>query len=380
MESNLKTQFPLSPRKFWKKMIEKAFTIGLVAVSVFALVWVGHLAAIDTAGDTSPVLVSFISALIAFLIPAGIYGLYVHFYIRMYYYSDDNEFLTIKKGVFAPTEIHVQYMKIQDVYVDQDILDRIMGLYDVHISSATYTSGIEAHIDGVEKKEADGLKHLLLGKIKGSSTSHHTTVAADAPAHVDAQHSTHKVHFSSPISSDVYGLSGNWWTSEIIKIFTGAIVTPLVISIWIYFQILDDGGFAPEDIGMMALIWIAIFVVFVVFRAGYLFLWKLHYKYDFGEEYIYIKEGVLSVSEKNMGYNTIQDVQIRQSFIDRIFGVADVVIENASPSSYTPHTGRHAAASSHGIVIEGLGVADARKVSDELKKVILSKRTHTKGV
>ena len=59
-----------------------------------------------------------------------------------------------------PAQIHVQYGKIQDVYVDQDLLDRILGIYDVHISSATYSSGIEAHIDGVDKVGAEGLKNL----------------------------------------------------------------------------------------------------------------------------------------------------------------------------------------------------------------------------
>lgn len=46
--------------------------------------------------------------------------------------------------------------------VDQDLLDRIFGLYDVHLSSATISSGFEAHIDGVEKPAADGLRQLLL--------------------------------------------------------------------------------------------------------------------------------------------------------------------------------------------------------------------------
>jgi len=40
-----------------------------------------------------------------------------------------------------------------------------MGLYDVHLSSATVSSGIEAHIDGVEKPAADGLRKIILEKV-----------------------------------------------------------------------------------------------------------------------------------------------------------------------------------------------------------------------
>ena len=93
------------------------------------------------------------------ILVAVLYGLYISAYIRRYYYDASEQFLTIQKGVFAPTEIHVPYGKIQDVYVDQDVLDRIMGLYDVHIASATATSGIEAHIDGVDTRVAENLKN-----------------------------------------------------------------------------------------------------------------------------------------------------------------------------------------------------------------------------
>lgn len=48
------------------------------------------------------------------------------------------------------------------MYVDQDIWDRIFGIYDVHLSSATISSGMEAHIDGLEKPAADGIRAVLL--------------------------------------------------------------------------------------------------------------------------------------------------------------------------------------------------------------------------
>jgi len=72
------------------------------------------------------------------------------------------DFIIIRKGPITPREINIPYERIQDVYVDQDIVDRILGLYDVHLSSATVSSGMQAHIDGVEKSAADGLRAFLL--------------------------------------------------------------------------------------------------------------------------------------------------------------------------------------------------------------------------
>ena len=84
----------------------------------------------------------------------------------VYFYDLTNDFIVIRKGVLTPKEINVPYERVQDIYKDQDILDRIFGLYDVHISSATISSGLSAHIDGVEKPAAEGLRDLLLKTVQ----------------------------------------------------------------------------------------------------------------------------------------------------------------------------------------------------------------------
>ncbi|MES2623396.1 MAG: PH domain-containing protein [Patescibacteria group bacterium] len=386
MQSNLKTQYPLSPKKLTKKMLASAIPFFILAMIIGIPGAMGIQALTSPGSDIMMTLIfGILGGLFAFAIIMFIYSLYIKYYIKTYYYSDDEDFLTIKKGVFAPTEIHVQYLKIQDVFVDQDILDRILGIYDVHISSATYSSGIEAHIDGVDKAGADGLKNLFLGKMKRSSNGSQSQQFVAAPTSVDqstdSTTSTNepvKAMFSSPISSSVYGLSSNWWVSELVKLAIGSVTTPFFITLWFVFRESDNmtSGFWKFAL----IIWFSVFVIFVIYRSLYLFLWKKHYTYNFGEEYIYMKVGVLSVSEKNMGYNTIQDVKVNQSFIDRIFGVADVIIENASPNIVMTSRNQEIPAGANGIVIEGLQLADAQKVAEEVKKVTLSKSTNTKGI
>ena len=87
-------------------------------------------------------------------------------YYQVYYYELTDDFITIRKRVFTPTEITIPYERIQDVNVDQDILDRAYGLYDVHLTSATVSSAMEAHIDGVEKEAAGGLRDKILNKLQ----------------------------------------------------------------------------------------------------------------------------------------------------------------------------------------------------------------------
>ena len=49
--------------------------------------------------------------------------------------------------------------------IRQDILDRLLGIYDVHISTATVSSGRAAHIDGVEKDCAEKVRKIILDRI-----------------------------------------------------------------------------------------------------------------------------------------------------------------------------------------------------------------------
>ena len=109
---------------------------------------------------------------------------YQRWYFMVYFYDFTSDFIQIKKGPITPREITIPYERIQDVYVDQDLLDRIFGLYDVHLSSATISSGMEAHIDGVEKQAAEGLRNILLQTIqqKISKNKNTDTHANNNPA------------------------------------------------------------------------------------------------------------------------------------------------------------------------------------------------------
>src|SRR3990167_7909338 len=88
--------------------------------------------------------------------------LYQRWYYAVYFYDLTPDYIVIKKGPITPVEVTIPYERVQDVYVDQDLFDRIFSLYDVHLSSATISSGMAAHIDGVEKESADGLRAQLL--------------------------------------------------------------------------------------------------------------------------------------------------------------------------------------------------------------------------
>ncbi len=171
--SPTREKFPLSENKIIKKTIGSI--LGLIlffgSISLFlifpVLLYIFYLFSSNTINSSIEIFFNLIWLYpVIFLIFIVIIYLYQKAYFAYYYYDITNDYIVIKKGVFAQEEITIPWEKIQDVYIDQDIGDRIFGLYDVHLSTATITSTISAHIDGLEKQAAYELKTVILEKVK----------------------------------------------------------------------------------------------------------------------------------------------------------------------------------------------------------------------
>jgi uncharacterized membrane protein YdbT with pleckstrin-like domain len=363
--NTFQSTYPLSSRKFWKKFLPSVLPIALFSALAGAFLGILLPRLFPTSlyplhqGVEALMSAMILSGGILFVLLLMVYAWYYKTYIRLYFYEGEENFLTIKKGVFAPREIHVQYQKVQDVYVDQDILDRIMGLYDVHIASATVASGVEAHIDGVDAVTAEGLKNFILAKVQGASVS---TVPAGGIS------SPSPVSFSSTISSDVYPIRGSWIWLQFVKIT----ITSLFMSAFLTLGIAakaekGDFTFSFPLFFAVAILW------FVLMFVGQV-IWKRNYHFTFLPEYIQFNTGILSKSEQHLPYKSIQDVTLIRSFFERIFGLSTVFIENAAQMVI----GNKAVPG--GIRLVGLAPTDAEKIVDELKKTVLTKNSSGLGI
>jgi len=161
--SKTRAEFPLSQRKPLKKTIP--------VIILFLIIFVGvaislPLMAINLDLFSKNFVLPILAILFLLFSCISTFSyIYQVWYFKLYYYELNDDFIIIKKRVFTPREITIPYERVQDVYVDQDILDRIFGIYDVHLSSATINSGMEAHIDGLEKAAALGLRDKMLERV-----------------------------------------------------------------------------------------------------------------------------------------------------------------------------------------------------------------------
>lgn len=177
--SKTREQFPLSDKKIMKKTIASTISLTILLLISWGIVaFVLGAGRVDASGWLGAATFwSFIFLLVVILL---IY-LYQRWYFAVYFYDLTDNYIQIRKGPITPREITIPYERIQDVYIDQDILDRIFGLYDVHLSSATVSSGMEAHIDGVEKPAAEGLRSILLETVKRRISKNRVNPPANSP-------------------------------------------------------------------------------------------------------------------------------------------------------------------------------------------------------
>lgn len=161
--SPTRDKYPLSTKKIVKKTLTRAFAWGFIFVPLIVVLGVLDIAETSLKpSDRSILTAATIGASALYLLIIALTYLYQRWYFAVYFYDLQDNYVVIRKNPITPREINIPYERLQDVYVDQDLLDRFLRIYDVHISSATASSGMEAHIDGVGREAAQGLRSDIL--------------------------------------------------------------------------------------------------------------------------------------------------------------------------------------------------------------------------
>jgi membrane protein YdbS with pleckstrin-like domain len=167
----LRKSIPLQSRKVVKKAI--GGVVGILALSFFCAT--PFVIFYFSAAQELPESVSYIAGRLAVVVMIVLVlmlltePVYEYYYWARYFYDMDEHNIVVRKGVFAQKEITIPFSRITDVYVDQDLLDVLFGLYDVHVSTPTEESGKFAHIDGIDKAGSQHLRQMILDRINEGS-------------------------------------------------------------------------------------------------------------------------------------------------------------------------------------------------------------------
>lgn len=329
-----------------KKIIKKTLALSLLPLLFFILSIILIGIGIAFASDFG--ILGWIGGgllIISVLILAGFY-IYQTYYYKFYHYKFEDGGAEISKGVISRSTGHVQYHRIQDISVDQDFLDRLFGLYDVHYETAGEVSGMYSHVDGLNKQNADTLVAFLktrLGHPQTQSGAPLAAQSAEAPHAATAE--DEKVVFSRANTP----LSKRFLVSMLISRIgtTGFILLAAITRTFA-----DEKGVDYEFIWFMVVVAIILLISLII----YSIIWFKNFQFEFSGVSGTLRQGVIAKSETHIYYDRVQNINAMQTVLDRIFGIHTVSIETAGGSGKMST-----------FTISGLSKTDAEKIKNFLQ-------------
>jgi membrane protein YdbS with pleckstrin-like domain len=140
----------------------------------------------------------------------------------------------------------------------------------------------------------------------------------------------------------------------------------------IFSMITDILNSASSQVSYNFKIFIVFFVVGIIIfppiTYGYLILRRINFNYEFREEFIMFKQGILTKSERTVPYGRIQHIVLSQGPIDRLMRLASLTIETASEGGGANLAQAYPlfGFASNTIRIPGLSYANALKFKESL--------------
>ncbi len=331
----------LSKKKIIKKTLETWFSGFMLFILVCTLMFSSTMLILsfispelqNSRGLASSMVIFFtivFLALITFFI-----WLYQYYYYKLYYYNFTEDGAEIRKGVFSRATGHIRYEKLQNIYVDQDFLDRIFGLYDVHYETAGETSGFYSHVDGLNQENSEKLIAFLNEKARGGSKMEKTATSVKTAK--ASQKSAKKItkEPASQYDNVVLTRENCPMDKKLVwsQIIGGVIGGAFLIAFFAFFYWITERNNLSYSWNIFWIV-IGIFLVLnFIWSTIYTLIWFKNFYFKFDNEKGEITSRVIGMSTSYLYYDRIQNVNINQGFFERLFGLYTVSIETAGEAS-----------------------------------------------
>ncbi|GEL05352.1 PH domain-containing protein [Rummeliibacillus stabekisii] len=235
-------------------------------------------------------------------------------------YGTDERAFHLKSGIFEKTERTINYEKIQNVQRYTSFLHKLLRM--TSITFETGTSGVNANVPFpvLTRSEADRLESLV------KRTSHPVSQNMNDEPQPDGGrwNETERVIHFTPTHQDLVKAS----FTSLSFLFFLAIASSLLAKIGALFHLEDTAEGWVESIlssGWMIAGFLAI-VIMLSISVGILITFVKYGKYEIAsdDKRIYISKGVLDETAFSIAKDRVQAVEITQSFMKRLLGLAEV--------------------------------------------------------
>jgi len=148
---------PLDSSSVIKRTAGSAFSFALLGAIALALIFF-----FAPKGTSSALYIALALGTVVIAVIVVLQHVYNNYYLKNYYYNMAKDLLVVRTGVLGRHETVLPIDKIQNVFIDQDLFDRIFGLWDIHTSTAGFRAGMHVHIDGLNSANAAVMRGILL--------------------------------------------------------------------------------------------------------------------------------------------------------------------------------------------------------------------------
>ena len=319
------TNLPLNKKKVLKKTLEKIplFLVLLVAFGAFAVT-----VPLTLEINPWPWITLFL-----ILFALAIFGTYWYqvLYYKSYYYDFREDSAEIAKGVITRATGHVRYAKIQNIFIDQDIWDRVLGL---------------------NKENADKLTAFLQNRLDRPGDK----VVMPAQAVEKMQVNESSIDTGQEINRENTPMSKR----IIIKNTIISSLSSILLAIYIAMEMTSFGALQKIVLG--------VFLLVIFFLGSFVFnkIWFKNLYFQFSDKSGVVRSRVIAQKESYVYYDRIQNINVNQDILERFFSLYSVIIETAGESGNKKEN--------LGINLPGFKKAEAEKVKQFLlERVSLSK-------
>ncbi|KGX92120.1 membrane protein [Pontibacillus halophilus JSM 076056 = DSM 19796] len=294
---------------------------------------------------------SFFVILILFVFQSGsdrtwvIYGRYIFFVVAIgiivaffiswltYKYRLDETSFHLYKGVFNRTKQTIPFSKIQNISRKRSLFHRIFGVTSIHFETAISGDDHSVVFQVISQAEADRLQSIVENYEEEPEypVEKEEIHEGQEEQQVDEGASHRVVHFT-PTTFDLLKAS---FTSLSFLLLIPVIFT-LYSNVGDLFEVEERAeGFISSLMSSWVFILfaaIAFIVLSIVFGIVRTFITYGKYEISSDEERIYIRKGVIEESSFSITKEKVQAVEITQTLLKRILGLAEVRLTNAGSS------------------------------------------------
>lgn len=247
-------------------------------------------------------------------------------------YAFDNKSFYLYKGVFSKSERSIPFSKIQNINRHTALFHRIFRVTSISFETGIKGEDAAVKFDVLSRIEADRMEaqlsntvHVEISAIKESDANKEMLSCEED----DSKVSSNRVMHFKPTTKDTLKAS---FTS-----FSFLLLIPLIASL--YFKINDIFHVEEEAKGVISGIlsswWIVFVIILVLVIAsaafGVVSTFLKYGKYEISSDFdrIYITKGVINESSFSISKEKVQALEIKQTILKRLFGLAEVKLTSA---------------------------------------------------